>query len=166
MSALDKPLNLRAYISGPMSGHADLNRAAFDTAKHALQGRGYQVVSPHGLAVTPTDGEDLTEPQIWLAAMAQDLRALGECDLVLLLPGWEKSPGAVIEAIAARRLNIPTYTSAPGTDWGLLTPRHQREAIQLAAAAYAEGLRAGLPTPRQTPQPIAEVAGILQGLDQ
>lgn len=86
------------YISGPMTGLPEYNFPAFDAAAAALRGMGYEVVSPAEL------NRDTTLP--WEVYLRNDIKALCDCDMVALLPGWEGSKGAHLEVHVAHRLGI------------------------------------------------------------
>lgn len=88
------------YLAGPMSGYPDGNYPAFTAAAAALRRRGYTVVSPHEL-----HGGDVTLP--YAHYIREDLRALLECDAIVLLPGWQNSRGAVLEQHTAHTLGLP-----------------------------------------------------------
>lgn len=97
---------MRVYISGPVSGIADLNRPAFDAATAHIRAEGLEPVNP--LDLVPYRPE-LT----WLDYMRSDVAALMACDEVRVLPGWELSRGARIEVGLALDLGIPVRP-APG----------------------------------------------------
>ena len=117
---------MRVYISGPMTGLPNNNRAAFDAAARRLSVVGHFVINPHDL--TPIFGtaeviekafkeyylsraehwsefEKRNSPAVRLAesVMDADLAAVRSCDAIYLLRGWESSRGAkkeLSEAIA------------------------------------------------------------------
>ena len=107
------------YLSGPMTGYPDWNRAAFAQAAAALRAVGYRVWSP---------GEHVVEGQTWAEAMRGDCHALCVCDGVAFLKGWIGSRGAQIEVRLAMELELPVrswsqwlehqgrLTDAPGCD--------------------------------------------------
>ena len=88
----------RIYISGPMTGCADLNFPAFNAEAARLRGLGYEVVNP--AEVNP----DASMP--WDACMRADIKALCDCDTLALLPGWERSNGAHLELHIAHRIGL------------------------------------------------------------
>lgn len=94
-----------AYIAGPMTGLPELNYPAFHRAAAALRAQGWQVVNP---AENPPPNDDPTWDD-WMAVSLPQVRAA--C-LVVLLPGWEKSPGARDEHAEAEKHGIPAYTLA------------------------------------------------------
>ena len=81
-------MKLVVYIAGPMRGSLDLGRMAFNIAEGCLRARGFAVLNPARLP------EDLPAE----AYMPICLAMLREADIVALLPGWENSAGAKIEA--------------------------------------------------------------------
>lgn len=108
---------MKIYIAGPMTGYADHNFSAFAEATYELRDRGYEVVSPHEISirVAKLDAAVLTREEItvelakhpWHGYLRADLIALLGCDLVALLPGWEKSKGANLEVSTADAVAIP-----------------------------------------------------------
>lgn len=107
------------YISGPMTGLPHLNFPAFHTAAAALRAMGYKVTNPAELNPDPKAD--------WRACMRTDIRALCECDGLVLLLGWGKSEGAHIELNLAHRLGMQVETLD-----NLLNPKRQqlRSALQ------------------------------------
>ncbi len=82
---------MRIYIAGPMTGIKDLNFPAFHRAASVLRAAGHTAVNP--AEINPD-----TNAQ-WQACMFRDLEELDKCDAILMLPGWENSPGAQIERL-------------------------------------------------------------------
>jgi hypothetical protein len=89
---------MRVYISGPMTGIADLNFPAFNLAAAMLRQKGVEAVNP--AEVNP----DSAMP--WEQCMRADIKALCDCDTIALLPGWERSRGAHLEVHIAHRLGM------------------------------------------------------------
>ncbi|MGZ0151849.1 DUF4406 domain-containing protein [Kribbella sp. WER1] len=95
------------YLSGPMTGLPEFNFPVFDAAAYALRQIGFLVVSPHELdAGMDLDNFDLQ------AALERDVQAVADTDAVVLLPGWEDSPGAAVEVIYAEALGHPVFRLA------------------------------------------------------
>ena len=88
----------RIYLSGAMTGFPDLNFPAFHAAASALRAKGHDVVNP---AEIEPEGE-----KTWASCMRADLKAMLDCCTVALLPGWEDSKGANIEARLALNLGM------------------------------------------------------------
>lgn len=87
----------KVYIAGPMTGYPELNYPAFFAAAEKLRAMGFEVVSPAEL-------NPITES--YLPAMKTDIRALIDCDHILLLRGWHASKGATLERHIAQVLGI------------------------------------------------------------
>lgn len=86
------------YLSGPMTGKLDLNFPAFHDESARLRSLGYDVVNPAELNPDPR--------ATWHACMRNDLKALLDCDALVLLPGWEHSAGAHLEMHVAHRVGM------------------------------------------------------------
>lgn len=94
----------QVYLAGPMRGLDDYNFPEFHRAAERLRREGFGVVSPAEL-----DREEfgdvapdlLPDPEVadnFRAYMIRDLTAVLKADGVALLPGWQHSQGALIEA--------------------------------------------------------------------
>jgi hypothetical protein len=98
---------MKIYIAGPMTGIPDFNRLSFNEAARLLSEKGHIVLNP---AVLP-DGMKHEEYMTICLAMVE------VCDMVALLPGWEKSKGACMEIIRAFDLDKEICEIA--MKWGL-----------------------------------------------
>lgn len=92
---------MKLYIAGPMTGIADHNFPAFTEAASKYRRRGYDVVSPHELH-PHTD-------KSWHWYLKRDLKAMLDCDAVVVLRGWHNSRGARLERATAEAVNMPVY---------------------------------------------------------
>jgi len=88
----------RIYIAGPMTGLPDLNFPAFHAEAARLRALGFEVANP--AEINPDHGTP------WTECMFRDLRELTECHGIVMLPGWEASPGASIERLWAIRTGL------------------------------------------------------------
>lgn len=86
---------MKLYIAGPMTGIPELNFPAFHAAAHTLRAFGHVAINP--AEINPDPNAE------WADCMFEDLRELSQCDGIVMLPGWEKSPGAQIEWLWAGR---------------------------------------------------------------
>lgn len=87
------------YLSGPMTGIAELNYPAFNAEAARLRNLGLRVVNPAEVQLPP----DAT----WTDFMRVDIaNMVACCDTVVTLPGWERSKGARIEVGLARQLDL------------------------------------------------------------
>ena len=78
---------MRYYISGPMTGMPDYNRAAFYEAERKLLAAGHSAYNPARYA-------DEHPGKTYEEYMEADLGALENCDRLLMLEGWQQSMGA------------------------------------------------------------------------
>lgn len=90
----------RIFISGPMSGYLNYNRAAFAEAARHLRNAGYTPINPGNLRLGP-DAE-------WQDYMLESLKLLNTAEAVALLPKWQLSDGARIEKLWATRIGLVT----------------------------------------------------------
>lgn len=101
----------RVYLSGPMSGIPEKNKAEFCKAQAHYMSEGFFVINPHEIGetmyfvMTRTHGKEPIERYY----IAEDLQYLGHCDMMVLLPGWENSKGCNIEIAFATQYDIPIY---------------------------------------------------------
>ena len=97
------------YVSGPYS--ADTEEKKRDNIHSAsfwaqqLVAAGIPVFCPHLQSQDWEHKTSMTYPQFLLVDVYWVIR----CDCLLMLPGWKKSPGALIEHAIAKALNMPIY---------------------------------------------------------
>ena len=106
------PQRNRIYIAGPMTGHADHNYPAFNTAAKWLRDAGWDVANP---AENFGGRTDLSREKYLRA----DVALLVDCAAIALLPGWEESSGAKMEYLVARAFGMEIFdaeTLQPLTD--------------------------------------------------
>jgi hypothetical protein len=87
-----------------MSGLPELNFPAFHAAAATLRAKGLEVVNP--AEINP----DSSMP--WEQCMKADIKALCDCDALVMLPGWERSKGAHLEVHIAHRLGMQILPAA------------------------------------------------------
>lgn len=101
------------YLAGPMSGIPQFNYPQFFSVAQSLRAAGYDIISPaeqdtpEKLAeiLASTDG-DLSKVEAitgtWGDFLSHDVKLVAdEVQGLFLLPGWEKSRGAKLEAFVA-----------------------------------------------------------------
>lgn len=99
------------YISGPMTGIADHNFPAFRQARADLEAAGHEVLDPSRYGADPEFS--------WADYLRRDLSDVLAAEAVALLPGWERSRGAQLEAHVARMLGMPCLAVADVLSGGL-----------------------------------------------
>lgn len=100
---------MKLYISGPMRGLPDNNRAAFEKAARKLEETGHSVYSPHEME--GKDHEETVAPKQRLRIYAKrDVAAILECHGIVLLDNWTQSLGVIAELMLARWMEMPVYT--------------------------------------------------------
>lgn len=119
--AVDQPQTRSAsvYLSGPIAGYPDGNRALFARYAERVTKAGHIAVNPHGLDHShagrclgdevphhPMD-QQASEHQ-YGCYMKADLRALLDCDFILMLPNYMQSRGAKVELKVARICGLET----------------------------------------------------------
>lgn len=92
---------MRVYISGPISANPAYEKE-FQEAEDRLRKRGYDVVNPVTITRHLLD-KGLSPAELWRQCMITDIRALRECEMLVLLDrkGLE-SRGVDIEIRVAR----------------------------------------------------------------
>ncbi len=102
------------YIAGPMSGLPQFNVPMFQRVAGYLRKIGYNVISPAELdspemqeqALASVDGNladlELGTGETWGDVLARDVKVIADTVTdIVLLPGWENSRGARLEAFVS-----------------------------------------------------------------
>jgi len=102
---------MKLYLSGPMTGLPELNYPAFQTAAEHLRALGHEIYNPSEWESRYNKG--VFNHSIAFADYCTYISR--EADGVVVLPGWENSPGASCEVALARAINKPVfqYGAAP-----------------------------------------------------
>ena len=98
---------MKVYISGPVSGLANSTaRANFAAAAAEIKRKGHEPVNPCLL-------QDVLTPSTttWNQYMIVALALMSVCEAIVLLPGWETSKGARIEAREAMNGGMIQFNS-------------------------------------------------------
>lgn len=89
------------YVVGPVSGKPDNNRLAFEGCRKRLMDAGHDVKIPH----------DLIPPYAkWHHAVAESVRMIDRWEGIAVMPGSDRSVGAQVEIMAAKRMGIPVMS--------------------------------------------------------
>lgn len=104
---------MKLYVSGPMTsvGPPTWNHPAFHKAAYELRCAGYRVVNPAELDDTTVPDWDKQEHNWYLR---RDLKALVDCNGIVLLPNWERSKGARLELHVAQELDMRVFWTVAG----------------------------------------------------
>lgn len=89
------------YLSGPMTGLPDFNYPYFNGVAAALRLWGYTIINPAELNPPGTSR---------LQCLRADVKALCDCDGLILLHNWQLSDGAHLELHLAHRLGLTIQT--------------------------------------------------------
>lgn len=126
---------MKVYLAGPMRGIPEFNFPAFKIAARALRKIGFDVFSPAehdlngGFDPKGMKGEDAELGPAGFNlrdALAADLAYVAtQADMVVVLPGWEKSAGAQAEVATAKALALPVKSLAEALGQPQPSPREQ-----------------------------------------
>lgn len=92
-------MTYKVYIAGPMSGRPEFNYPAFHEEAERLRSLGHEVKSPAELGMESSGYG-------WRECMRRALQLLLDCDIVVVLPGWQDSRGASLEVKIAESLGM------------------------------------------------------------
>lgn len=87
------------YIAGPMTGIPGFNYPEFNSVAAQLRALGLKVENP-------AENLPIKAKMEWSDWMRLGIIQLMRCDRVVLLRGWENSPGAKLEFQLATKLGI------------------------------------------------------------
>ena len=126
-----------------MSGRPQFNYPLFDRVSEALRSIGYDIVSPAEMddpevranAMANMTGAmaefNEVSDETWGDFLARDVKMIAdELDAIILLPEWETSKGARLEAFVSLMVGNPMYTVDPATyNMRTITPATLMETI-------------------------------------
>lgn len=92
---------MKIYLSGKITGEETQAHKTFAEKETELKAKGFNVINP----MTLPHKHDKT----WKSYMRDCIKALCDCDAILMLPGWENSKGAIIEHDVSIRLEITVF---------------------------------------------------------
>jgi hypothetical protein len=108
---------VKVYLSGPVTGKPDNNRAAFRKAAKRI----LKKCSAFGLIeiVNPVEKiealfHNAARPPRWNECMKYDITLMMGCSCVFFLPGYTESKGANLEWMLAAQLEIPCAATLSG----------------------------------------------------
>jgi hypothetical protein len=88
----------KIYLSGPMTGIENFNFPLFHHVAKLFRALGTEVVNPAE--------NGFTEEKSWAHYMRADIKQLVDCNVICLLPGWERSRGSTLELFIATQLGM------------------------------------------------------------
>lgn len=95
------------YLSGPMTGHKDFNSDLFAHVAGFLRRNGFDVINPYYDLPVPVGLTGEEEKDWWLyVRRCLDYLHENPVDMVLFLPGFGKSTGAMMEYHMALKMGI------------------------------------------------------------
>ncbi len=175
---IDRRISLgRAYLAGPMTGIPQFNFPLFDAVAHDLRVAGWDIVSPAELddpetraaALASEDGnpgDSALNGETWADFLARDVKLIAdEVDAVILLPGWEASKGARLEAFIASLSGHKVYFHEPACEIGVQEVPEARLHALLHAAATNRPLAARYAAARRLPGLPDDTAGEVRVTD-
>lgn len=98
-----------AYLAGPMRGYVNYNYPLFNAAAKRLRALGYKIENPADTDAEVQERANAAEHPLSVY-MERDLADVARSDAVFVLPGWEKSQGAMIEVTVAFMLGHPVFS--------------------------------------------------------
>lgn len=127
----------RHYLAGPMTGYSKFNFPLFDAAAKWLRERHVDVVSPAELDEGPVREAayksekgslaDIPNSHTYGDLLARDVKLIADtCKGIILLPHWEKSKGARLEAYVGLLVGAQFQTLAviENHDTAITDPEH------------------------------------------
>lgn len=125
---------MKYYLAGPMSGYPQMNIPMFDRVAQLLREWDYDIVSPAelddedtrkaALANLDGSGDGECNGQTWGDFLARDVKLIADgVQGIILMPGWENSRGARLEAFVAVGCghDLLEYTESKGGNRKRLT---------------------------------------------
>ena len=111
---------MKYYLAGPMSNKPFLNYPLFDSVAATLRRVGYNITSPAEMDDTSTRAEALANEdgipsqhdrgETWGDFLARDVKMIAdELEAIILLPEWETSRGARLEAFVSINCGYPAF---------------------------------------------------------
>lgn len=91
----------RIYLSGKMSGMPEMNYPAFNAEAARLRALGFHVENP----------AENSEQSSWEDYMKAAIIQMLSCEVVVMLPGWSESRGALIERELALRVGLKVISA-------------------------------------------------------
>ena len=85
-----------------MSGIQDFNYPAFVAAARDLRAQGFEVLNP----AEQFEGDQSLPRSVYLRRAVENLL---QCEAIVMLPDWQRSPGAIFEMTVASALELSIH---------------------------------------------------------
>ena len=134
---------MKYYVAGPMSGIPQFNYPLFDKVSAALKEAGHETFNPAEMDDAETRKEAMASKdgilaggacngESWGDFLSRDVKLIADSEInaICLLPGWEKSRGARMEAFVCISLNYPAF------EWTIDRPVKVRASWIIERIAY------------------------------
>ena len=111
------------YLSGPMTGYDDFNKACFNQEAKRLRDLGFVVINPAEMDHT----DDLDYGKEYWGLLKRDIIQMITADALVLIPGAisSNSNGVLVEVQIASHLNVPILESQYIETGPKTTPDHE-----------------------------------------
>lgn len=93
------------YLSGPMKGITRRNFPEFNKIASQLRKKGFSVINPAQINVG-LKSDYKNKKEFYNACLKRDIRALVDCNSIVMMEGWEKSNGAYLELYIASKIGL------------------------------------------------------------
>jgi len=103
------------YLAGPMTGLEEYNYPAFHQAAKDLRGQNFEVCNP----AEEHDGDQSLPRQVYMRSALENLL---KAEAIVMLPGWQRSRGAIFELQVAAALELDIRRYVPGRPPAELIP--------------------------------------------
>jgi hypothetical protein len=95
------------YLSGPMTGYENDNIPMFEDVARKV--RRWPLDEIKDIVVPHEVTKDMPRDSNWKEFVKADIKAMLDCDAILLLKGWGESKGARLELHIALELGMKVY---------------------------------------------------------
>lgn len=127
----------KVYLSGPISSHVpgvdreELKRRFYSAEKWLeIERPEWDLVNPLrvlaecGGACGGDPTNNTSHPShSWQCWMRYDIKAMMDCDTIVMLPAWQQSSGAKVESMLAQKLHFGVFfleLTLEGDDWRMI----------------------------------------------
>lgn len=124
---------MKGYLSGPMLGYQSLNYPLFAAWATYLRDKGHEVLVP---SENPKPPEEEKDPISYYMRLDLEMVLRSEC--LWMIPGWQYSKGAKIEAAVAMSIGLPLLDVKTQK---VLPIRRINEVVDCAHTGWLQGIQ-------------------------